>query len=44
MWNHSSTINCRPNTMKLSKITIAKLVLATIGMTLIGLYLFLPVM
>lgn len=30
--------------MKLSKIFIVKLILATIGMTLIGLYLFLPIM
>jgi len=30
--------------MKLGKITIAKLALAVVGMTLIGLYLFLPVM
>lgn len=30
--------------MKVSKIFIAKLTLAVIGMTLIGLYLFLPVM
>jgi len=42
-WDHSSSIDCWFN-MRLSKITIAKLVLASIGMTLIGLYLFLPAM
>jgi len=30
--------------MKISKIFIVKLILATVGMTLIGLYLFLPIM
>jgi len=30
--------------MKISKIFIVKLILAVIGMTLIGLYLFLPIM
>jgi len=30
--------------MKISKIYLAKLILAVVGMTLIGLYLFLPIM
>ena len=39
-WNNCYTTNTSSSHMKISKISIAKLIMAGIGLTLVGLWLF----